>query len=89
MMDTKQLEAEIANLKSRLEDALVEVSVYNERNDYVRAAECGKRIIHLANQLNMRNAHLQDRINFNNIIDDLEKRGYSAKVVKRIEEMAR
>ena len=37
----------------------------------------------------MRNAHLQDRINFNNIIEDLEKRGYSAKVVKRIEEMAR
>ena len=89
MMDTKQLEAEIANLKSRLDDALVEVSVYNERNDYVRAAECGKHIIHLANQLNMRSAHLQDRINFNNIIDDLEKRGYSAKVVKRIEEMAR
>ena len=39
MMDTKQLEDEIANLKSRFEDALVEVSVYNERNDYVRAAE--------------------------------------------------
>ncbi|WP_431030085.1 hypothetical protein [Lysinibacillus sp. LZ02] len=82
-MDVKQLEAEIANLKSRLDDALAEVGIYNERNDYVRVAECGKRIIHLADQLHMRTVHLQDRINFYSLISDLKARGLAVEAVKR------
>ncbi|MEO4053407.1 hypothetical protein [Solibacillus sp. CAU 1738] len=83
-MDVKQLQAEIANLKTRLDDALTEVAVHNKRNDYVQAAECGKRIIYLANQLHMRSVHLQDQIKFYGLISDLKNRGISVEAVKKL-----
>lgn len=82
-MDVKQLKAEIANLKTRLDDALTEVGVHNKRNDYVQAAECGKQIIYLANQLQMRSVQLQDQNNFYGLISDLRNRGISAEAVKK------
>ena len=82
-MDLKQIKDEIINLQARLDIKLTEVGVHNKRKDYVKAAECGKEIIHLANQLHMRTAHLQDMINFHGIIDNLKSRGINVKAVKR------
>ena len=82
-MDLAQLKDEIINLQARLDIKLTEISVYNKRNDFKKAAECGKEIIHLANQLHMRTAHLQDRINFHGVIDNLQTRGIKVEAVKR------
>lgn len=85
-MDLTQLKDEISNLQNRLDSKLAEVSVFNERNDYKKAAECGREIIHLADQLHMRTSHLQDMINFHGLIDNLQTRGIKVGTVKRIVE---
>ena len=85
-MDLVQLKDEISNLQSRLDSKLVEVNVHNKRKDFKKAAECGKEIIHLSDQLHMRKAHLQDMINFHGLVDNLQARGIKVGVVERIVE---
>ncbi|WP_332649736.1 hypothetical protein [Lysinibacillus sp. 54212] len=85
-MNTKQLEAEIANLTSMLEDAFKEVAVYNKVGDLRKAADCGMRIQKLSKTLALRKRHLQDRINFNRIINQMSKQGLE-EAVKRFEKV--
>lgn len=82
-MNAKQLEAEINNLKSRLDDTLIEFRVYSERNDYLKAAECSRRITNLSNQLHIRTAHLKDMNNFYGLLSDLQTRGLEMEAIKR------
>lgn len=82
-MDLAELKDEISNLQNRLDSKLAEVIVFNKCNDYIKAAECGREIIHLAEQLHMRTAHLQDLNNFYGLIDNLQNRGITARAVKR------
>jgi len=82
-MDLTQIKDEITNLQARLDIKLTEVNIHNKRSDYKKAAECGNEIIHLANQLHLRTAHLQDMINFHGVIDNLKSRGIKVEAVKR------
>lgn len=85
-MNVLQLEDEIANLKAIREDAYTEAAMHNKRRDYKQAADCGKRIIKLSKEIEMRKSHLHDRINFNKVIDDLNNRGILCEAVKRFAE---
>lgn len=84
-MDIKQLKAEIKNLKDMLNDAMREASVFNELSDFLQVEECSIRITHLAKQIQLREKHLQDHINFQKIISDLSDKGIIVEAVKRFE----
>lgn len=82
-MDLKQLRAEIRNLNFMLDDALTEAKAFKQAGDYLQVEECAIRITDISKQIQLREKHLADRINFSRIIHDLNSRGILCEAVKR------
>ncbi|MGE7951899.1 hypothetical protein [Lysinibacillus xylanilyticus] len=79
----ERLSLEIAKEQACLEDLYVVVGVYTKRGDLYAAAECGKKIVKVASNIEKLKAHLNDQQNFLWVINDLKNRGLLGRELKK------